>query len=382
MEKIQEGKAGIKAYAAETISKELPVFYNPVMKLNRDISVLLLNSIDKKNMQIALPLAATGIRGIRFLLELKKSIIKNISFNDKSGEAVKLIKSNLKLNKIKLNKKIKVSELDANLFILNSKGFDYIDIDPFGSPNFLLDSAVKRLGREGILAVTATDTGALCGSYKNACLRKYSGKPLRNEFCHETGLRILIFKIQIVTAQYDKALTPIFSYSKEHYFRVFFKCIKGKKKVDELMKNIGYIVYCSSCLFRKTTRDIFNSNKCPVCGSRLDYAGPLWLGQLWDKKLINNMCKNIKNLEDKELVKFLEIIKKESKISSVGFYDVAQVVKHNKLKNIPKKDLLINEIKKAGFKAAETHIKPNSIKSNIELKELLKLIKKINQQPF
>ena len=61
MQIIKEGKAGIKAYRAEKISKEMPVFYNPVMKLNRDISVLLLNSIEKKNMQIALPLAATEI---------------------------------------------------------------------------------------------------------------------------------------------------------------------------------------------------------------------------------------------------------------------------------------------------------------------------------
>ena len=349
------------------------------MKLNRDITILLLNSIDKKNMQMALPLAATGIRGIRFLLELKKGKIKGISFNDNSTEAVKLIKSNLKLNKIKLKDKVKIFNLDANEFLLSSKGFDYIDIDPFGSPNFLLDSAIKRLAREGILAVTATDTGALCGSYKNACLRKYSGKPLRNEFCHETGLRILISKVQSIGTQYDKALTPIFSYSKEHYFRVFFKCIKGKKKVDELMKNIGYIVHCKKCLFRQKVNDIFNDQKCPVCGSKVDYAGKLWLGQLWDKKLVNDMCKNIKNSEDKELVKLLEIIKKESKINSAGFYDIAKVVKHNKLKNVPKKDLLIKNIKKAGFKAAETHIRPNSIRSNIELKELLKLIKKINQ---
>ena len=379
MQIIKEGKAGIKAYRAEKISKEMPVFYNPVMKLNRDISVLLLNSIEKKNMQIALPLAATGIRGIRFLLELKKSKIMNLSFNDKSSEAVKLIKSNLKLNKIKLNKKIKISGLDANLFILNSKGFDYIDIDPFGSPNFLLDSAVKRLAREGILAVTATDTSALCGTYKNACLRKYSGKPLRNEFCHELGLRILIFKIQTISAQHDKALMPIFSYSREHYFRAFFECIKGKKKVDEIMKNHGYILYCKKCLFRKNADSIFNDEKCPLCKSKLDYAGKLWLGQLWDKKLATKMNQEARKNNNKELIKLMQIINNESKINSAGFYDIAKVIKHNKLKNVPKKDSLINKIKKAGFKVAETHIRPNSIRSNIELKKLIKLIKKINQ---
>lgn len=379
MQIIQEGKARIKVYISETVSKDMPVFYNPVMDLNRDISVLLLNSIDKKDMQIALPLAATGVRGIRFLLELKKGKIKSISFNDNSTEATKLIKANLKLNKIKLNKEIKVSNLDANLFILNSKGFDYIDIDPFGSPNFLLDSAIKRLGRDGILAVTATDTGALCGSYKNACLRKYSGKPLRNEFCHETGLRILISKVQSIGAQYDKALIPLFSYSKEHYFRVFFRCIKGKKKVDKLMKNIGYIIHCKKCLFRKNVSNIFNDEKCPLCKSKLNYAGKLWLGQLWDKKLATKMNQEVKKSDNKELIKLMQVISKESQINSEGFYDVAKVVKHNKLNNVPKKDLLINKIKKSGFNAAETHIRPNSIRSDIELKELVKIIKNINQ---
>ncbi len=378
MKIIQEGKARIKTYTAETVSRDMPVFYNPAMNFNRDISVLLLNSVDKKNMQIALPLAATGIRGIRFLLELKKSSIKSISFNDNSTEAVKLIKANLRLNKIKSSKKISISNLDANLFILNSKGFDYIDIDPFGSPNFFLDSAIKRLGREGILAVTATDTAALCGTSKNACLRKYSSKPLKNEFCHETGLRILISKVQSAGAQYDKALIPIFSYSKEHYFRVFFECIKGKKKVDEAMKNYGYILHCKQCLFRKNADSVFNDEKCPLCKSKLDYAGKIWLGQLCDKKLVTKMNSNIKKSKNNELIKLMQIMSNESKINEVGFYDIAKVVKHNKLKNVPKKNLLISEIKKAGFKAAETHIRPNSIRSSITIKGLIKIIKKLN----
>jgi len=44
---IKEGTAIIKISKKEKISKKLPVFYNPIMKFNRDISVLLLNSIIK-----------------------------------------------------------------------------------------------------------------------------------------------------------------------------------------------------------------------------------------------------------------------------------------------------------------------------------------------
>ena len=100
LETIKEGSAIIKIKKAIKISMEMDVFYNPVMKLNRDISVLLLNSIDAKNMQIALPLAGSGVRGIRFLKELKKNKIKSLSLNDYSKKAVNSIKNSLKLNKI------------------------------------------------------------------------------------------------------------------------------------------------------------------------------------------------------------------------------------------------------------------------------------------
>ena len=70
---ITEGSIKLKVPKADKVSKEMGVFYNPAMRLNRDISVLLLNSINKNNLQIADPLAATGVRSIRFLKELRKN---------------------------------------------------------------------------------------------------------------------------------------------------------------------------------------------------------------------------------------------------------------------------------------------------------------------
>jgi len=125
MELINEGKAKLNVELADTVSKQMEVFYNPVMKFNRDISVLLLNSVKDKDMNIADMLAGSGIRSIRFLLELNKGKIKEIFVNDYNKDAIKNIKNNLKLNKIN-SKKIKISNEDANLFLLNSKGFDYI----------------------------------------------------------------------------------------------------------------------------------------------------------------------------------------------------------------------------------------------------------------
>lgn len=355
METITEGKAKIKVETAKIVSKDMPVFYNPVMELNRTISVLLLNSIGKEKIQIGLPLEASGLRGIRFLKEISKEKIKSISFNDYDKKAVKSMKENLKLNKIKLpNKKISISCQDANIFLLNSSGFDYIDIDPFGTPNPFLDSAAKRIAREGILAVTATDTAPLSGTYPDACMRKYWAKPARNENMHEIGLRILIRKCQLIGAQFEKALIPIYSYSDEHYMRVFFLCEKGKEKTDKILKQHGMFLE----------------------------AGPMWLGRLWDENLAEKMHSNfiteitIKPCKkEKEFLRFLRIIKDESKIDAVGFYNIPAFIKKNKLKKMPKQEQIISEIRRKGYNVSETHFRDNSLRSNIPASELLRLLK-------
>mgnify|MGYP000091328415 CR=1 FL=1 len=379
-ETILEGSALINISKVDKISKEMGVFYNPVMKLNRDISILLLNTISKDKMQIALPLAGSGVRGIRFFKELNVNKIKSISFNDHSSKAVNSIKKNLKLNNIKkfttikknntnhIDRIIRIHNEDGNLFLLNSKGFDYIDVDPFGSSNFMLDSAVKRISREGVLAVTNTDTAALTGTYPKTCVRKYWSNAKKNYLMHETGLRILIRKIQLVGMQYDKALFPIFSYFKDHYFRIFFRCEKGKRLCDEVALEHG----------------MFND------------SGPLWSGKLWEDKLVNKMYSSIlKNKEnkiqlriiknkpmkykiinnDEDVLRFLKIVKDESKIDALGFHDIHYLVKKSKLKVMKKKEELIKEIKELGFKAACSHFSGTGIRADISQDRLLRILK-------
>lgn len=347
MNMIKEGSVKINVNTPEVVSKDMGVFYNHVMKHNRDISILLINSIDNKDMQISLPLSGSGMRGIRFLKELKKDKIKNITFNDYSTESVRAIRKNLLSNKIKSNKVVIKNE-DANLMLLNSDGFDYIDIDPFGSPNMFIDSSIKRISREGIIAVTATDTAALTGTYTKVCRRKYWAEPKRNELMHEIGLRILIRKVQLIGAQYEKALIPIFSYFKNHYFRIFFRCVKGKKEVDKVIEKHKMI----------------------------DGAGPLWAGQLCDSRLALEIYKSAieKFEEDNELIKFLRIIKDESKIKTTGFYDIHSIVKKEKIKRILRKEELLKIIKKKGYKSSETHFSGTGIRSDITYEEIIKIL--------
>lgn len=367
--KIKEGNANIFAHTNQKISKEMDVFYNPLMKLNRDIAILLIKSFSRNKLNICDLLAGTGIRSIRFLLEINKKKINEIVINDANKSAVDLIKRNLRLNKLK-NKFI-ITNRDANKLLLESYGFDYLEIDPFGSPNPFLDASIKRISRGGILAITATDVSALSGTYKNACLRKYWSTPLRNYLMHEIGLRILIRKAQLIGIQYDKALFPIFSHSSDHYLRVYFHCEKSKTKVDEIIKQHKYFLYCNNC-FNTQISDA-NIGRCN-CGNKFVFSGPLWTNNLWDNNLVSKM---LKNCNDSETKKLLEVINQESKTNLIGFYSITAICEKLKI-SPPKKNEIINKIKLKSYKATSTHFNPQGIRSNISSKEIIKIIKNHN----
>ncbi|RLI14071.1 hypothetical protein DRO41_06375, partial [Candidatus Bathyarchaeota archaeon] len=186
-------KAFVKS-PSEYAPSKAPVFYNPVMELNRDIAVLALQAYQRtvnREISVCEPLAGCGVRGTRFAVEVDG--VKKVVMNDINEKAFKLASYNVEMNK--LDKRVLVRNEDAN-FLLSSYGaprkrFDAIDIDPFGSPTPYIDSAVRALRSGGLLALTATDMAPLCGVYPKACIRKYGGKPLRTEYCHEIAVRLL-----------------------------------------------------------------------------------------------------------------------------------------------------------------------------------------------
>ncbi len=342
---INEGEAIIKIHSEAKISRKMGVFYNPVMKSNRDITIAVLNALEKDKLQIADPFAASGIRAIRLLKESKKEKIEALWMNDHNQDAIQQIKENLKMNNLNNDKRIRIEKKDANMMLLESNGFDYIDLDPFGTPIPYLDSACKRIARDGMLAVTATDTSALAGSFSDACRRKYGATPLRCPIMHELGLRILIKRCQEIGAQYEKALVPLVSYFKDHYMRVFFLCKKGKTKANEIVEQHKIITV---------------ENKA---------VGPLWFGLLWDNEFVQRI-----QTAEKETRKFLDIIKEEAKIQQVGFHEIHALCKKNRIQ-IPQYTPLMKAIKDAGHNVARTHFSLNGMRTTMNEHELVEMMK-------
>ena len=343
--RISEGAITVDVPVQRAPSRSAPVFFNPVMKLNRDISVLFLNSL-KRKLKCADILAGSGVRALRLMKECGVDVVAN----DANPNAVRSMKKNARLNKLDLD----ISEKEANRFLLDSEGFDYIDIDPFGSPNPFLDVSVKRVSRNGYLGVTATDTSALSGSHIKAGVRKYWGCPVKNGCMHETGMRLLVRKVQLIGAQYAKALTPVFCHASQHYYRVYFSCAKGKEKVDRILRQHQFVDFN-----KDFSIDVSRQN------SRRS-AGPVWTGRLWNRPLVNRMLK----CAEGEARDLLEVIRKEAAIPTVGFYDYYSMCS-SLGRNVPDRASFFSRIKKKGKKASETHFSYKGVRTDATVRQVL-----------
>ncbi len=372
MKLIEEGRAKIYVpELREIVSSDMPVFYNPKMRVNRDLAVLGLRYLCRKlkrPLMVADPLSASGIRAIRFLKE--SDCVEKVLANDINGVAVRMMEENFKANGIPRDR-YEVHQEDANFFLRKSWGFgfDYVDLDPFGTPVPFVESVALSMKRGGILSLTATDTAPLSGTYPKTCLRRYGARPLRNEFKHEIGIRILIKKVIELGAQHDIAMIPLFAYSHLHYFKLFFKKERGAKATDSLIEKIGYLLYCQNCMNREPVGDPFGIKRmCPLCGEKLNLVGPLWLGELWDREFTESVVEDSKDLDfiSKETKKILSLIAQEAELQTVGFYMFSKLAKRVGLSRQP-------PIKKVVefFGGKRTHFEGDAFRTDLPHREVL-----------
>ena len=379
---IEEGLVKIEVHDFEKISAKAPVFYNPVMELNRDISVVVLNQYRKTldhDITIFDAFGGTGIRGARYSKEIPG--VERVLVGDVNPLAVEIAKNNMQLNGIE---NVDVEKNDANVLLQSNKGlFDIIDIDPFGTPSMFTQSTAINIRPGGLICISATDTSALCGTYHDPCLRKYGAKPHKSEYCHENGIRILLAFIARNLAINQKYMHVLFSHSTEHYMRIYATVKRGGKKTNESLDNIGFISHCPHCLNREVFYGYVPPVKdmCPVCGERYATAGPLWLGNISDKEFIKDMIETAEELKlnkKEELLKLFNLCYEEAE-GPVTFYDIHKLCKSLKTSS-PKMVDVIDEIRKEGYFISRTHFKLTGMRTDMPLDELKNLILRVKEE--
>jgi len=338
-------------------SKNKVPFYNPTMELNRDLSILVnqwLVNNNEKPMHILDGLAASGIRGIRLANELEGDF--DVTINDWSEDAYALIKKNLERCGLK---NVVASNRNLNT-LLSEERFHYIDVDPFGSPAYFIDSAIRGSYNNGIIACTATDAATLCGVYPKVCLRRYGVRSFHSPVMHEIGLRILIGFICREAAKYDKGIEPLICYSTDHYFRAYIQVKNGISYANKSIDNLKII----------NSKELFFSSK------QTTEIGPLWLGKIQNKNMIEELRTILsgKQLNTKNILwGFLDLLEEEADASAF-FYttdDLASLLKISP----PKMEYIFEKLKEKGCAVARTHFSPTGFKTKASRDEIETIFK-------
>ncbi len=390
-EMVREGKVSVVVPKLEAFVKEVweyapakaPVFYNPVMEFNRDVAVLALRAYQRtlgRKISACEPLTGCGVRGIRYAAEVDD--VRKVILNDIKSEAAQLAKFNVKRNE--LTRRVCVANEDANLLLSRyaapRKRFDFIDVDPFGPPVTYLDSAVRALRDGGLLAVTATDMAPLCGVHPKACIRKYGGKPLRTEYCHELAVRLVAGCLLMTAAKHAMGVEVVFGHSTDHYVRVYAVAHYGAKEADKSVQTMGYALHCFNCLHRERSEGLFSSFKheCRECGSKLAVAGPLFVGKIFDESFCALMRKEAigkKLSQEKRIVRLFSLAREEAG-SPVSYYVIDKVCDRLNLP-IPPLIEVMKELRAAGFRVSPTHFNSRGVRTDASAGVVKEIVAKL-----
>lgn len=353
-EQISEGNTSVLVYKNKSVSKGpsskqgFP-FYNPSMELNRDISILVCQHIldnTSRKMILLDGLAASGIRGVRLANELVGNF--EIIINDWDEKSYNLIEKNIE--KYSFNN-VKACNINLNVLLSEYK-FDYIDIDPFGSPVSFIDSAIRSIKNGGIISCSATDTATLCGVYPKVCIRRYSAVPFHSIVMKEIGLRILLGFICRIAGVYDKSIEPLLCYSTDHYFRLYVKVYRSVSKANQCMNNFRIVESGEKIGLQETKNNI----------------GPMWLGKFGDKTIINEILSIISSKKlgcKKQIYKLLDILEEEANAPPF-FYTTESIASYLK-KSSPRLDLFFEKLREQGYNVYRSHFSSTSFKTDVPL---------------
>jgi tRNA (guanine26-N2/guanine27-N2)-dimethyltransferase len=339
-------------------SRSRDVFYNKQMEFGRDLSVMVGRAVFQEGQKILDGLAASGARGLRLANEC--GVKADFVLNDSNLAAAVLMKQNAEQNSLS---HVRIECRDLRSLLADEK-FDYIDIDPFGTPIDFVDSAVQSCRNDGIIAVTATDTAPLYGVYPKTCLRRYGALSQRSPFAHETGLRILVGYMIRQAAAHDRAAQPLLCYHADHYFRCYLQVRNGAARADALVRKLGYSSFDSKTLDRRISDSRATDRD----------AGPLWAGPLFSKDLLKRMKATGDLGTANRCDRYLHTWTEECTAPAL-FYSMDELARRTK-SSPPKLADFVDFLKDKGAAASRTHFDPKGLKTDMRKRWLLDAYKR------
>ena len=409
-----------------------PVFHNVAMANNRTRSVLLLGLAIKNKwllkegkLRVLDGLAASSLRSRRWLNELPVELAEQLEIIsvDRNDESVAWALANHEKHPPKNSNPEKLSIQNGDLRqIVYSGGWQWIDIDPYGSPIPFLDSAMQNLARKAILQVSATDTAALCGTYPQVTRRRYAAYAVNDSVTHDTAMRILLGNIALCAARHERSIEPLISVFDGHHTRVSVLVTPGKKNASNVYNNLGWRVnepdkktisaaikaglHNLGCANIPQPRVFLPYNSPPESLANGKVSGPLWIGPLAREDVLEQLTEEyaleicgISKEKDENIISLtgwndedieksnrgvVRSIKKlyESKdaVGIKGLVTMDELPQWTDIGGPPSPKKLVSKLKERGFKASISVISTPAIQTNAPWNELIEIVKNLAKQ--
>lgn len=368
---VTEGKTKILIPKASLENKVPPrdiAFFNPRAKLSRDFSIIVYSTFLKKfhgPKTFLDGMSGVGARGLRVANEIKE--IEQVFVNDLNPTALELGRKSSEINNLQ-NYNILEDEVCRffSSFSKKERRAAIVDIDPFGSPVKHLDCGIRATVHGGILSVTATDLQVLHGLFNDACRKKYYGIPIKTDYADEIAVRLILGCIHLVAARLDVEATPIFVENNMHYYRVYVK-ILNKPDTRDVM---GFISHCKSCGNRQISKE--KKESCEICNKKTSIAGPLWIGELFEKEFLKDMLDEAQNLTvDKKCSKTIERCIAESDMPGC-YYTLDEIASMMRI-SPASLEKSIKRLQDNGFTASPTSFNPTGFRTNCKINKIVEL---------
>ena len=130
---------------------------------------------------------------------------------------------------------------------------------------------------------------------------------------------------------------------------------------------MGYVQHCFGCFHRHFTYGITSclDKTCPECGSKLNSAGPLWLGPLWNKQFYGTLRKEAQTSDlrlKQQILRLLFLVSGES-AAPMTYFVVDKLCDKWGL-TIPSFLKVVDELRKKGYSTVPTHFSPKALRTN------------------
>ncbi len=282
-------------------------------------------------------LAATGARGLRLVREGHG--FRSFLFTEANPEAAAVLAQNAA--GIPGTRVVVTDAHDAP----EGAPFDYVDLDPYGSPLSFLDPAIGAVANRGVLGVTATDLMVLAGVQPGACERRYGARPIRGRLGPEGGLRILLANLAGAARRHGRGVRPLLAYVRDHHLRAYVEVTPSSTGADP----VGTIDPATW--------------EGPAVGTGAPF-GPLWLGPLFDSALVAHLEVPPAAAQPREVEIFLSKLRGEIEVDRPFYYEANELAGALGLPSPGSLASYVAGLSALGYRTAPTHARPGGFRTD------------------